>query len=145
MSSDVVTANKALVQQLIDRWNVGDLAGMMSSWSPDMVHHSRGEDLSRETVAAAMAGLMQSFPGLTFEVHEMIAEGDKVASLITLHATHTGEFMGVPPTGRTLEVTMMGLIRIVDGQVVEHWGAADGLALLQQLGLIPDELLSATA
>lgn len=140
-----VADNKAVVRRFIDAWNNGDLTAMKACWSPDMVHYSRGERLSRDTVAAAMGGMMKAFPGLYLEVHHMVGEGDKVASLLTLHATHTGEFMGVPPTGREITVTMMGLIRVQDGLVIEHWGAADGLALLQQLGLIPDELVSATA
>jgi steroid delta-isomerase-like uncharacterized protein len=137
--------NKALVRRFVDAWNSGDLAAMTACMAPDMVHYSRGEVLSAETVTGAMAGVMNAFPGLRIDVEDMVAEGDKVASLLTLRATHAGTFMGVPATGRTITVTMMGLVRVVDGKVAEHWGAADGLAMLQQLGLIPDEYVSATA
>lgn len=137
--------NKALVRRMIDAWNHGDLAGMSAYWAPGMVHHSRGGTLDAQQVAGAMGGVMSAFPDLKMSIEEMIAEGDKVASLLTLTGTHTGTFLGISPTGKSVSVSLQGVVRIQDGKVTEHWGVADGLALLEQLSLIPQELLAATA
>ncbi|AZQ73664.1 ester cyclase [Streptomyces sp. L500] len=139
-------ANKALVRELIDTWNRGDLAAMTRFWSPDMVHYGRdGEPLPGTDVAAEMARFMNAFPDLRLTVHAMVAEGDLVATRLTVEATHKGEYLGVPATGRAVRVPLLGQLRVVDGAVVEHWGVADGLYLLEQLGLLPPELLRATA
>ncbi|MDH2429187.1 ester cyclase [Sphaerisporangium sp. TRM90804] len=137
--------NKALVRNLIEAWNNGDLGSMIGYWSPDMVHYSRGEVLDAGSVASAMQGVMDAFPDLKMNIEEMIAEDDKVVSMMTLSGTHTGTFLGVPPTGKPVSISLQGMVRIEDGKVVEHWGVADGLALLQQLGFIPEEFLAATA
>ncbi|MFF4157383.1 ester cyclase [Streptomyces sp. NPDC001678] len=139
-------ANKALVRELIDTWNRGDLAGMTRFWSPEMVHHGRdGEPLPGTDVAAEMGRFMNAFPDLRLTVHAMVAEGDLVATRLTVEATHKGEYLGLPATGRAVRVPLLGQLRVVDGAVVEHWGVADGLYLLEQLGLLPPELLRATA
>jgi predicted ester cyclase len=51
--------------------------------------------------------------------------------------THTGDFFGIPATGKRVEFTGMYMVRIAGGQIVEHWGEEDGVSLLQQLGVIP--------
>lgn len=88
---------------------------------------------------------MSAFPDLRMTIEDMVAEGDKVASLLTLTGTHTGEFLSIPPTGKSVSISLQGMVRIQEGKVTEHWGVADGLALLEQLNLIPQELLAATA
>jgi predicted ester cyclase len=67
----------------------------------------------------------------------MIAEEDKVASRVSLSATHQGEFQGIPPTGKQVMQTGIDLLRIAGGKVVERWGEFDNLGLLQQLGVLP--------
>jgi predicted ester cyclase len=52
----------------------------------------------------------------------MIAEGDKVATRKTFHGTHEGEFMGIPPSGRSVSMGLIDVVRIDDGRVVEHCG-----------------------
>jgi C-1 hydroxylase len=135
--------NKALVLRLIDAWNHGDLSGLTQLWSPTMVHHGRGGQLNADSTAAAMAQFMEAFPDLSMDVDSIIAEDDLVATRLTIHATHTGEYFGIEPTGRRVSCTMMGQLRVRDGAVVEHWGIVDALHLLQQLGLLPDTLLAA--
>ena len=68
---------------------------------------------------------MTAFPDLRMEVHSIIAEGDLVATRLTVHATHSGEYMGIPSTGRKVNCALMGQLRVVDGVVVDHWGVAD--------------------
>lgn len=137
--------NKDVVSKLIDAWNRDDLAGMMAFWSPQMVHHARDGELPAQSVAAEMSRFMGAFTDIRMEVHSMVAEADLVSTRMTVHATHSGEYLGVKPTHRRVRCALMGQLRIVDGRVVEHWGVADGLHLLQQLDLLPDTFLAATA
>ena len=66
----------------------------------------------------------------------MIAEGDKVAARIKMTGTHTGEFMGIPPTDRQVSFTGIYIARIANGKIVEHWGEEDSVSLLQQLSVL---------
>jgi len=67
----------------------------------------------------------------------MIAEGDKFVTRKTFHGTHKGEFMGIPPSGRTLNVSLIDVVRIFDGLVLEHWSVGDNLGMMQQPDVIP--------
>ena len=64
----------------------------------------------------------------------IIAEGDKVVARVTMTGTHTGDFWGVPPTGRKVNLTAIYIVRIADGKIVEHWGEEDGMKVFRQLG-----------
>lgn len=66
-----------------------------------------------------------------------MAEGDKVVGRYMLHGTHTGEFLGVPPSDKEVSVTGMFIRRIAGGKYVEGWDLTDALGMMQQLGVIP--------
>ncbi len=70
-------------------------------------------------------------------IEEMVAEGERVATRKTFRGTHRGELMGIPPTGKVVEIGLIDIVRLVDGKVVESWSAADDLGLLRQLGVLP--------
>ncbi len=70
-------------------------------------------------------------------IHQMVAEGDTVATRLTFHGTHSGDFMGIPPTGKQVTVPALDMARYADGKLVEHWGGPDQMSLMQQLGVIP--------
>lgn len=69
----------------------------------------------------------------------MIAEGDKVSARFIVSGTHTGEFLGIPPTGNAVTIIGTGIIRFADGKDVEHHVNFDALGLMQQLGVLPAE------
>jgi steroid delta-isomerase-like uncharacterized protein len=69
-------------------------------------------------------------------VEDLIAEGDKVVARITAHGTHEGELFGIPATGKTMRMSAIGMWRIADGKIVEHWYEADNLGMMQQLGVV---------
>jgi predicted ester cyclase len=66
----------------------------------------------------------------------VLAEGDKVVCRNTVTGTHRGEYMGVPPTGRTVTYSEIFIFRLVDGRVAETWGVVDVLSQMKQLGVI---------
>jgi len=67
-------------------------------------------------------------------IEDLIAEGDKVVARVTMTGTHTGNFYGIAPTGRQVNLTAIYIVRIADGRIVEHWGEENGIAVLRQLG-----------
>ena len=75
--------------------------------------------------------------GQTFTVEDVVAEGDRVVVRWTGLGTHSGEFMGIPPTGRSFTIAGIDVIRFENGRMAEHWHVVDQLALMQQLGLLP--------
>lgn len=137
--------NKALVRRYIETWNSGDLQGMAQFWSPDMIHHTRTGSHGFNEVVSIVSNFMQAFPNLRFEIEDLVADGDRVASRMTAYATHTGEYMGMPATGRSVSCTVFGVARVTNGKLVEHWGVTDELHLMQQVGLVPEEYLAAMA
>ncbi|MBP2702973.1 ester cyclase [Microbispora sp. RL4-1S] len=143
--TDQLAANKAVVQKLVDAWNVRDVAEMMRYWAPDMVHHGRDGAMPAGQVSSEMQRFIAAFPDIRIDVEEMVAERDLVSTRLTVSATHSGPYLNIPPTGRAVQCALMGQLRIVDGKVVEHWGVADTVHLLEQLGLIDSGLLAATA
>ena len=81
--------------------------------------------------------LRSAFPDFKATIEHLIAEGDKVVLHMTWTGTQKGEFMGIPPTGKSISINVIDIVRIADGQVVEHWGIMDQMAMMQQLGVIP--------
>ena len=76
-----------------------------------------------------------AFPDMTHTIDRLISAGDKVTGQWTIRGTHTGEFMGIPPTGNLIEETCIGIWRFSDGKIAEFWGVLDMLSFMQQLGL----------
>ena len=81
--------------------------------------------------------IRSAFSGWHFTVEDVIAEGDKVVLRGTFRGSHTGEFFGIPPTGKQVEISGIHILTIKDGKVTEHWANNDDLKLMQQLGVIP--------
>ena len=71
------------------------------------------------------------------QIDDLIAEDDRVVGRFTIEATHTGNFLGIPPTGKRIRISGIDIVRIRDGQIVEHWYAEDALGLYRQLGVAP--------
>lgn len=79
----------------------------------------------------------QGFPDIYHTIDEVIVEDNTAAVRFTLRGTHTGEFMGIAPTGKPIEVTAIAIQHVVDGKIARLVGQFDQLGMLQQLGVIP--------
>jgi predicted ester cyclase len=88
-----------------------------------------GREALKQAVHRVSAGLSDA----RMEIQDMIAEGDRVAVRLQSSARHTGEFMGLPPSGKPYSISEIHIVRIRDGQVVEHWREADMLKLMATL------------
>jgi predicted ester cyclase len=78
-----------------------------------------------------------AFPRYELIADDVFAEGDRVAVRGTVRGHHTGELMGIPPTGKTVSLTVLLIYRLADGKIVDHWMSVDRLELLEQLGVAP--------
>ena len=80
-----------------------------------------------------------AFPDLRMDPEDVLASGDKVVARVRATGTHEGEFMGMPATGKSVDVQLIDIMRFSeDGLVREHWGVVDMLAMMQQLGVVPE-------
>jgi steroid delta-isomerase-like uncharacterized protein len=133
--------NKILVRRAVEEvWNRGNYAVVDEVTAGDIVVHSSmpGDELhGPEGIKQFYATLRAAFPDIHFTIEDQIAERDRVVTRWSARATHTGEYWGMPPTGKQYVVTGIDIDRIADGKVVECWPIADQLSLLQQLGVVP--------
>jgi predicted ester cyclase len=84
------------------------------------------------------ASLFQGFPNIKQTIEDVLVEGDKVVIRTTLEGTHTGEFLGIPPTGKSVKVNDFTLTRLANNRIVEWWYECNLLEVMKQLGLMPD-------
>jgi C-1 hydroxylase len=138
-------ANKELIRRYVATWNSGDVEALAQFWAPEMRHHTRSQSHDLEGVRRIVTDFGEAFPDLHFELQDIVAEGDRVVTRMRATGTHTSDYMGVPASGRTIDCQVMGIARIADDKMVEHWGVTDELAIMQQIGLVPDEYLAAMA
>lgn len=133
--------NKALARQLVEEvMNQGNISMIDEIINPDFVEHEElppGIPPGREAPKAMFSMLRSAFPDFKATIDDLIAEGDKVVIRHTWTGTHKGEFMGIPPTGKSVSFGVIDIIRIADGKFVEHWGQMDQMAMMQQLGVAP--------
>ncbi len=91
----------------------------------------------REGYKQFFAAVHSAFPDFHSTLEDMIAEGDKVVQRFTVRGTHKGEWMGIAPTGKQIEVGGIAIHRLAGGKIVEDWVSWDMLGALQQLGVVP--------
>ncbi|MCC6223287.1 MAG: ester cyclase [Thermoleophilia bacterium] len=129
------------IRRMYDSVNTGDLDGFEALLAGDFVEHEETPGLAptREGVKEFFGMFMAAFPDLRFDAEDVLVSGDKVVARARVTGTHEGEFMGMPATGRRMEVQAIDIIRFgTDGLAHEHWGVFDAMAMMQQLGLVPD-------
>jgi predicted ester cyclase len=107
--------------------------------SEDVVDHESPPDFPQGIagVEAFVQMFRTGFPDLRATVEDAFENDDRTAARVRFTGTHQGEFMGVQPTGKPIDIECIDIVRIVDGKCVEHWGVTDNLTLMQQIGAIP--------
>lgn len=142
---DRVERNKALVRRFVAEFQTGhDLGAIDRYLAPDFVDHSAppGTPRDRSGVKAQFVMYFAALPDLAAHIHDQIADGDTVVTRKTLRGTHRGTLFGVPPTGRTISIEVIDIVRVHDGQLTEHWNQVDQLGLLRQLDIAPPVALA---
>jgi steroid delta-isomerase-like uncharacterized protein len=136
MSND---GNVQLVRRFFAAIDAANLDAMDEICGDDYTVHFPGVPgpLDRTGTKHLFGAFLAAFPGITHRIEETVAEGDRVATRLTIQGLHRGEFQGIPPTGKVVTITALNMFRIANDRIVSHWIEYDGLGMLQQLGAIP--------
>jgi steroid delta-isomerase-like uncharacterized protein len=143
-------------KQLINRfvqelWNERRLEVADAIFANDCVTHQLRSGAPAEAVPRGPQAIKEhvtnwvaSFPDLHFSVEQMLSEGDRVAMQLLMEGTHQGTWLGIPPSGKRIQIRMFAVHRIVQDKIVEDWVLVESLGVLQQLGVVPNtaDLLS---
>ena len=119
--------------------SAGDIDGFGAMLADDFIEHEETPGLAptKDGVLQFFRMYLAAFPDLRMEPQDVLADGDKVIARVHATGTHEGEFMGMAPTGKRVDVQLIDIIRFSDdGLAREHWGVVDMLAMLQQLGML---------
>jgi steroid delta-isomerase-like uncharacterized protein len=126
---------RLICEEIINKGNIDKADEVIAE---DMRNHDPANPAQgREGFKRFFELFRAAFPDVQNTIEDIIAEGNTVVARVTIRATHTGEFMGIPPTGRKIETSVIDILRFKDGVVVEHWAQVDQLTMLRQLGLTP--------
>jgi steroid delta-isomerase-like uncharacterized protein len=131
----------ATMRRCYELINAGDIDGFGKFLADDFVEHEETPGLAptKEGVLQFFGMYRAAFPDLRFEPADYIASGDKVVTRVRATGTNTGDFMGMPATGKSIDIELIDIVRFADdGLGHEHWGVADVMAMMQQLGVVPE-------
>jgi len=143
---------KQLIHRFVDElWNERRLDVADEIFAPDCVTHQlrsgapldampRGPLAIREHVSSWIA----SFPDLRFSIEQIMTEGDRVVMQLRMDGTHQGAWLGIPASGKKMQIRMFTIHRIEHGRIAEDWVLVESLGVFQQLGIVPEtaDLLS---
>lgn len=132
-------ANIAAQESLAANINQGNIGDAVLSFAETAVDHdpAPGQGAGREGFRTFFTALLRAFPDTKIEPAHMVADDEHVCIAYTLTGTHQGQFRGIGPTGKKIEVRGVQIGRFEDGQIAERWGSSDELGILEQLGLEP--------
>jgi steroid delta-isomerase-like uncharacterized protein len=143
MSTAEATSNRATLTRFRDAINTGD-PELISKTIDELVEPDAQirtplpiEATGAQLLKEVFGRLHRAFPDLHITVEDVIAEGDKVVGRNTVTGTHQGEYMGIPPTGKSVSYNEIFIARFVNGRIAETWGVVDVLSQMRQLGAIP--------
>ena len=130
-----------LIQSFYDEMLTnGDLDKLDEMVTDDVVDHQEGmpgQPEGKEGVIFFVNAMRGAFSDIKATVGPSVENGDMASALVTVTCKHTGEFMGVPATDKSVEIEGIDIIRVEDGKCAEHWGVTDNMALMMQIGAVP--------
>ena len=121
--------------------NAGDLDGFSAMLADDFVEHEETPGLAptKEGVLEFFRMYRAAFPDLHMEPQDVLTSGDRAVARVRATGTQQGEFLGMAPSGKSVDVQLIDIIRFDDdGLAREHWGVVDLMTMMQQLGAIPE-------
>lgn len=129
--------NKAVVARVNKEYiEGGNVDTVYEIFAPDFVNQTAppGSPQGPEAIIYFFDQILRpAFPDLKVVIHDQLAEGDKVTTRKSFHATHKGEFFGVPATNKSVVIDVIDIIRLRDYKFVEHWGILDTQGLMAQI------------
>jgi predicted ester cyclase len=137
-----MTDYKALAQVWFKEINAHNLDAFDSYLTPNFVEHEEvpgvegnGPEVPKQFFGMLFAG----FPDMRMELLDMAVDGDKVWWRHRMTGTNDGEFMGMPATGKKIDIEGIDVLRMEGEKAAEHWGVTDEMKMMQQLGLVPEQ------
>jgi predicted ester cyclase len=136
MTTDIKRTAERIPHEVLNDSNFGLLDELLA---PTFVDRSPqpGVPPTREGLKQSIVALKKAFPDLRYKVEDAIACGDQIVHRLSATGTMTGDFMGIPATGKRASWTEIHIGRGVDGRLTEHWAVVDQLGMLVQLGVVP--------
>ena len=130
--------NKAVVRQFIEEvFEGGNVDAVDRLVADDFVPHTWPGTTDRDGLKATMARVAKGLADASFRIDDLIAEGDRVVARVTASATQVGEFMGMPPSGKSYTIEEIHIFRVGGGRITEHWHQFDQIGMMRQLGAMP--------
>jgi steroid delta-isomerase-like uncharacterized protein len=134
--ADARARKKELVRDAIEAINDRDAETLRDLVADDVVMHGQaGQDITGAYTVVPATINNEAFPDSHLDIEGMVAEENTVAVRMTFTGTHEGDMGGIPPTDEEIEIRVMAMYRIGDGQLAEGWFVEDDADTLQQLGL----------
>lgn len=132
-------ANKAVARRYYDEVLNGGQLAVLNEIAVEDYHENDpmpGQGDGRQGLTERASMFVETLAP-KFTIEDVVAEGDRVVVRWTNNGTHVGEFLGIPPTGRSFRIAGIDIHRLENGRLAEHWHVVDQLTMLQQLGLLP--------
>jgi steroid delta-isomerase-like uncharacterized protein len=129
------------MRQAFELISTGDFDGFFDLIADDFVEHETGPGLepTKAGTRQVFDMLRAGFPDLRFDAEDVLESGDKVVARLRVTGTNTGDFMGIPASGKSIDIQAIDIVRFgADGLVHEHWGVMDIMSLMQQIGAVPE-------
>jgi len=132
--------NLDAVTNVLPHWNSHDIEAALAFYARDIAWSNLAMEEVYEghsEVAGFLSSLYTGFPDMTFAVSRRFARGDEIAEEWVMTGTHGGNYLGIPPTGRRVEIRGASLIRMRDGKFLSDDFYYDGASVMRQLGVLP--------
>jgi steroid delta-isomerase-like uncharacterized protein len=137
---------KRVISRFVEElWNERRLDVADAIFAEDCVTHQLRSGVPTDAVPRGpqaikghVKGWIAHFPDLRFGIEQMLSEGDRVVTQLLMEGTHQGAWLGIPASGKKIQIRMFTVHRVVKGKIVEDWVLVESLGIFQQLGVIPD-------
>lgn len=131
-----MASNRELAERFAQTLTDHDLAGFAELLHPDYVNHNRFAQPGKDGSVAVFAAFLDAFEGFRVDTDDVLEAGDSLVGRYTYRGRHTGEFLGIPPSGAEIEMHSIDIWRVSDGQLVEHWDELNTLDIFTQIGAL---------
>jgi steroid delta-isomerase-like uncharacterized protein len=136
---------KQLIRRFVEElWNERRLDVADAIFAKDCVTHQLQSGVPADAVPRGpqaikehVTGWIASFPDLHFTIEQMLSEHDRVMMQLLMEGTHQGAWLGIPASGKKMQIRMFTVHRVVQGKIVEDWVLVESLGFFQQLGVVP--------
>jgi steroid delta-isomerase-like uncharacterized protein len=130
--------NVAAIERAVEQMNEGNVDGYLELYADDLTVHGYPPGVEGKAgVSEFYRAFHNALPDLQLTIEDVLADDDKVAGRYRMRGTHSDELMGVPASGREVDLEGQSFFRFQDGRVVERWQSLDGVALMTQIGALP--------